>query len=62
MLFVAKDGEMMHKNDKFGLIVISILLIAVLAAGCKKGGNTTNGREVGGISVTTKETTTEYVR
>lgn len=62
MLFVAKDGEMMHKNDKFGLIVISILLIAVLAIGCKKGGNTTNGREVGGISVTTKETTTEYVR
>lgn len=28
----------------------------------QKGGNTTNGREVGGISVTTKETTTEYVR
>lgn len=62
MLFVAKDGEMMHKNDKFSLIVISIILIAVLAIGCKKGGNTTNGREVGGINVTTKETTTEYVR
>lgn len=62
MLFAAKDGEIMHKNDKFSLIVISILLIAVLAIGCKKGGNTTNGREVGGINVTTKETTTEYVR
>lgn len=52
----------MHRNDKFSYIAISILLIAILAIGCKKGGNTTNGNEVGGINVTTKETTTEYVR
>lgn len=62
LLFTSKDGEMMHKNDKFGLICIFAVLLSFALTGCKNGGNTTNGQEVGGISVTTKETETEKVR